>query len=385
MALVLPLALAAPAVSADFEDPFGEASVQVDSIYDVDSRVLFYQQYNDGRDRDVNKKNTQLALDMELSADWSANWSGMSRIAWTGNKDDSNSEQRSDVLEAYAHWQSDSLQWQFLAGRVKTQWSNGYNWNVANMLRPYRDRPYLDEDNLQQLKGWDLLSASFNTGAWQISTYVVALDDDEFTGDYQSVLRLAYTGDIDWSVLTYHAENEQTAWAANISSAVGNHWTFRGELAADPKREQPTTPLSDEQSYYLKAVAGVAYQADSAGQLSVEYLYNEHGYSAEEWDFIKVFIDLDSSSEGDARGQLRKNYIYLQYLSDESLNLWQYRQSMEINLDDNSQLHRVELKKAFTDAISARIQLEYFKGCATCEYGLPGLTTTSRLALYWSF
>jgi hypothetical protein len=32
------------------------------------------------------------------------------------------------VLEAYLNWTSDDYTWQWQLGRIKTQWSTGFNW-----------------------------------------------------------------------------------------------------------------------------------------------------------------------------------------------------------------------------------------------------------------
>ncbi|MEH6345065.1 MAG: hypothetical protein V7785_08275 [Bermanella sp.] len=368
----------------DIEDPFDNAPVEAPSLLNSQNRLFYYQQYNQASEGADNSTH-QLAVDLQVQTQQGENWQALTRVMATDNNHE---DTQTHVLEAYGSWSSDSKRYGLKMGRIKPQWSNGYNWNLANLLRPYQDRPYLDADNLEQLKGWDLIAANFNYGSWQMAGYVVDLPQSGQSATTQQVLRMAYTGNIDGSWLVYQVPGSKPSWAANMSSLFGDHWLIRTEASVEQNREKASTPLSENQHEYIKWVVGLAYQSTNAGLFSAEYLYNQHGYSKAEWAFIEELIlngSETTSQSQQAVGQLRKHYVYLQYLSEESWDLWQYRQSVQINLDDDSQLHRLEVYKAFNDELSARLQLEYFSGCDTCEYGLAELTLASRLALYWSF
>ncbi len=368
----------------DIEDPFDNTPLEEPSLLTSQNRLFYYQQYNQASEGE-DFSTGQLALDLQVQTSQGKNWQALTRVVATDNNHD---DAQTHVLEAYGSWSSESRRYGLKAGRIKPQWSNGYNWNLANLLRPYQDRPYLDIDNLEQLKGWDLIAANFNYGSWQMAGYVVDLSRPGQSATTQQVLRMAYTGNIDGSWLVYQVPGSKPSWAANMSSLFGDHWLIRTEASVEQNREKSSTPLTENQSEYIKWVVGLAYQSINSGLASVEYLYNQHGYNKAEWAFIEELI-LDgsesTSQSQQAVGQLRKHYLYLQYLSEESWDLWQYRQSVQLNLDDDSQLHRLEVNKGFNDELSARLQIEYFTGCDTCEYGLAGLTMASRLALYWSF
>ena len=367
----------------EIEDPFSNAPAKAPSLLSSQNRLFYYQQYNqasEGGDYSTH----QLALDTQIQTQQGENWQALTRLVAIDNNDDT----AAHVLEAYGSWSSDSKRYGLKMGRIKPQWSNGYNWNLANLLRPYQDRPYLDADHLEQLKGWDLITASINHGSWQLAGYVVDLSQSGQSATTQQVIRMAYTGNIDGSWLVYQVPGSKPSWAVNLSSVLGSHWLIRTEASIEQNREQSATPLSENKGEYIKWVLGLAYQSTRSGVFSAEYLYNQHGYNDAEWDFIEQLIVAENeatSQSQQANGQLRKHYVYLQYLGEESWDLWQYRQSVQINLNDNSQLHRLELNKAFNGGLSARLQLEYFSGCDTCEYGLAALRTTSRVALYWSF
>lgn len=368
----------------DIEDPFNNAPVEAPPLLNSQNRLFYYQQYNQASEGADNSTH-QLALDLQVQTGQEENWQALTRVVAIENNSE---DTQAHVLEAYGSWSSDTKRYGLKVGRIKPQWSNGYNWNLANLLRPYQDRPYLDADNLEQLKGWDLIAANFNYASWQMAGYVVDLPRSGQSATTQQVFTMAYTGNIDGSWLVYQVPGSKPSWAANMSSLFGDHWLIRTEASVEQKREKASTPVTENQSEYIKWVVGLAYQSTNLGLASIEYLYNQHGYNDTEWGFIEELIlngSETTSQSQQAVGQLRKHYVYLQYLSEESWDLWQYRQSVQINLDDDSQLHRLEVYKAFNDELSARLQLEYFSGCDTCEYGLAELTMASRLALYWSF
>jgi len=73
------------------------------------------------------------------------------------------------------------------------------------------------------------------------------------------------------------------------------------------------------------------------------------------------------------------------FTSPLSDGLWQYRQSVQLNLDDDSQLHRIELLKSWNANLTSRFQFEAYQGCGDCEYGLNPNENTLRAVFKWDF
>ena len=137
--------------------------------------------------------------------------------------------------------------------------------------------------------------------------------------------------------------------------------------------------------------------------MTAEYFNNQHGFSDQEWESfrsntagavsrIKQFVPepTDYPATFDSlrvlgSGWLRQQYASLMFMSAETRSLWQYRLSTLVNLDDSSQLYRVEVMKSFGSHWVTRLQYERFNGCDQCEYGLNPNNQTARVVVSWLF
>ena len=322
------------------------------------------------------------------------------------------------ALEAYLNWYSEDYQWQGQVGRIKTEWSNGFNWNLTNLLRPYRDQPYADQDDLLQQKGWNMASLSRNQGAWFYQALVAELEDNELTGtryqaNQQYVLRLGYQGGADAELILHKLPGQSVNYAVSISRLLSDAMTLRAQWSLQHQRDQKASELladyngtsfdQSSQTAWQQVLLGVAYTAESGANFRLEYLHTEQGFSDGEWDYISKnsanaysnitngigssadYAYITASLDSLNYAQLRQNYLYFMFTSPLSDGLWQYRQSVQLNLDDESQLHRMELLKSWNANLTSRFQFESYQGCRDCEYGLNPNENTLRAVFKWDF
>lgn len=374
------------------DDPFADDLAVETSPYQNELSLMGYYQSNKVNDNhSFNPDLTRFAdddelgvIDWQFKADWQSNWQARARTALIWQDDDANGK----LLEGYIGWHSDDLALRARLGRVKTEWSNGYNWSLTNLMRPYRDRPYIDLDDPLQQQGWDMLDLSYGNANWR-GTVII--------GDQQYATRLTYQGTSDHSLILYKQDGQKLNIASSFSTLISDAMTFRMEWNLQKQREQ-TLAGTVEDSYH-KLMFGGAYTNEAGFNFRLEYLHNGHGYNSSQWRNIEhnselayqnIQTGLATTSDyhylanalGTLRnGQLRRNYLYFMLMTSVSENLWQYRQSVQYNVDDNSQLHRLELLKSFNDHFSARLQWEAFNGCDTCEYGLNPNKNNLRLVL----
>ncbi|WDE09105.1 hypothetical protein SG34_030515 [Thalassomonas viridans] len=383
------------------------------------SRVEFKSYYQDNKLRNTHPFNpgpvkfgdavSQVSLDVTLESDWQNQWKTRARVYQryldNGVKDSNDTY----LLEGLVQWQSDNRDLAIEVGRSKPQWSNGYSYDIANMLQPQRSLPYIDQDNALQSKGWDMISGQYFSGPWSFAGYLAASDSRYLDADTEAVLRLGYQQDDAFSLLLHKIDGQDLSYGATYSSLLTDSITFRAEWTRHGYRLMEPLQVNSwqrkQKSNYQRFVAGSTYTAAAGWSLTGEYFYNEHGASEKEWQSltadaaagakrIKQNQSSDPTSDFNhafaglafmGQGWSRERYLSLMFMSAESENLWQLRLSSQISLDDDSQLHRFELLKSFTGNLSARLQWQVFNGCELCEYGLNPSKNNIRLTASWLF
>lgn len=417
-----------PFVSDPFAKPESQDSEQTDStseasIWDESthfSRVelkQYFQLNNRRTDHAFNPNllnfpghSWQMTLDASMDSRWNDNWRTSMRwlTRWRGaeksNSGQSETELDGDLLTASINYSKN--EWLVEAGRIKPQWSKGYNWDIANVLLPMRNRPYIDQDNPLQSKGWDMFAVHYMTGNWTVSGYAIDSDKKDYRGaesDLQAVMRVAYQGDVSASFLIQHIDGVDPVFAATLSTLLNDETTFRAEWSAHPIRQLPRPTLVNAEDYYHRIVLGGTYTAPAGWSVTAEYFNNQHGFSDAEWDEFRgntvaavtrieqlmpqptdYTLTFDSLNVLSA-GWLRRQYASLMFMSAESRDLWQYRLSTLVNLDDSSQLYRAEVIKSFGSHLITRFQYERFNGCDQCEYGLNPNKQAARFVVSWLF
>ena len=394
------------------EDPFGHTKQTTTSAYQHDLSLLAYYQHNNINEENILNPNLvkfsdikELSvLDWKIKANWQNNIQGRARTIGQYQKNGLESSSDIKVLEAYLSWTSDDYAWQWQVGRIKTQWSNGFNWNLTNLLKPYRDRPYIDLDDPNQQQGWDMASVRYTRGQWFYNLLVADYDSDTTTRNQQYIARLGYQGSNDYALIIHKLPNQRLNYAASFSRLLNDAITFRFEWSLLHQREQQTQILlaQSDSGHWQKYLFGGAYTFASGSNFRIEYLNTAHGFTTNQWQEIsnKSVIANSNITTGQGRdgdynylgaalnslnyGQLRENYLYLIFSSPQSNKLWQYRQSIQLNLDDNSQLHRLELLKSWNNHLTSRLQFEVFNGCQQCEYGLNPNENSIRLVVNWT-
>ena len=393
------------------EDPFAITQETVPSDFNHQLAVKSYYQHNEintehkfnpGLTEFTNSEQIAL-LNWQTKAKWTTNFQGRIKAAAYRKEEKNTGDNKVLLQEAYLSWTSDSYAWQWQLGRIKTDWGNGYNWNLTNLLTPYKDRPYIDLDDPKQQQGWDMFSLSYHSGNWHYNTLVADIASDP--GSKQYVTRLSYQDSSDYNVILHKLPKQDTDIAVSYSTLFSDAITIRIQWSLLHQRDQQAELLNQtaHASHYQKFLIGGAYTADSGINLRLEYLHSQHGFDSQQWQEITDTslqayqnIQLDQGAPSDysylgqalsslQNGQLRQNYLYFLFSSPLTQNLWQFRQSMQLNLDDNSQLHRTELIKSWNDHLTSRLQFEFFNGCDHCEYGLNPNKNSTRLVLNWAF
>ncbi|WP_444930806.1 hypothetical protein ACJJIF_03195 [Microbulbifer sp. SSSA002] len=432
--LFLPLAFTVRVVSAeDYQDPFetgaelfaeeGTEMGASQAVWDIDASLFGYHQQNTVRDDAYfdpglfvfDQRESLLALDLSSQFSLGAHFSLYSRFAAIEHyrfdeADVSAKETESHLLEGYVSSYTANRRLGINLGRIKPQWSNGYNWSPANLLKATFDRPNLDTDELTQQLGWDMAHLDVRYGRWNAGIYMAQIEANlegggsESGGQYALVVNRE--GDLDSRLVLHQLEGGSTNVALGLSTLAGDSATLRLEGAWEHQRELPQpgeftyTPAEDEG--YLKLVLGTQLSFNQGWDITAEYLYNQHGYDDGEWRWIQAQVDQAKNSLNSARtyeaiaflsdslsllstGQLRQEYLFFMWGNTRLDKKFQYRQSVQYNLDDKSQYHNLELIQNWTEHFSTRLQAQFFSGCESCEFGLLPAERLLRLSLYYDF
>lgn len=438
------------AIAQEYEDPFSNESSEsslsgelgsgdsenANSWNFTASAIAYYQQNSVREGQYFNpgglvfrERESQLALDLSGQFSAGSYFSAYTRLALVGDSQtdeagDTSEEFNHFLLEGYLSSYTSSRRLGVNIGRMKPQWSNGYNWSPANLLKPVYDRPNLDTDDLTQQQGWDMAHLDLRYGDWNAGIYVAEVEDTldrnldfSFAGsDYQYALVFNREGNLDTRLVLHQLEGGDINAALGLSALARDNITLRFEGAWEQQRE---LSLAYDMRYadlqdrgYLKAVLGAQVSLNDGWDITAEYLYNEHGYKAEEWDqvieqadFAKLNLTEFSFSDGDLQsaeshaafnylidsfsllsvGQLRREYLFFMWGNTRVERKFQYRQSIQYNIDDQSQYHNLEFIQNWTEHFSTRLQAQVFTGCDSCEFGLIPSEHLIRLSFYYDF
>ena len=380
--------------------------IRNDGLFDVGS-IAFDESYQ------------QIALDSGWQVSSEGQWSSVGRFALIQNTTETDDHVTSTtntrlLLEGYLQWGSESGSWGGQLGRIKPQWSNGYNWTPANLLKPSYDQVSLDDDNLTQQRGWDMGVLEWRTGQWNVSSYAALYDRDDDNHlvseasdpNRQYAVSINREGDVDTRLVVHHLEEESTNYAFGMSTLLNDAVSVRIEGAWQEQRELSLASnlnyIGDDQSGFGRYVLGSQLSLDNGWDVTIEYLYNEHGYSDSEWQAVEeevsvakanlqtqlasdAYTFLADSYDQLAVGPLRKQYLYVSLANTRSSYWMHYRQSFQMNLDDDSVYHNLELIQNWSEHVSTRLKSQIFTGCESCEYGLLPSEQQIRFSLYYHF
>lgn len=393
----------------------------IESRYRIEFKSYFQNNYlhephvfNPGIENLFSDSTRFIGLDARVDTNWTSHWHTRIRtfsryqvenpeIFQAQNTEEMNN-QNSWLLEGLVNWQSSDHSLNIELGRIKPQWSNGYNYDIANVLQPQRNRPFINQDDPLQSKGWDMFNLQYIFQRWSLAGYIVKSESPYFDSNFEGVLRIGYQGDNSLSLLLHKIEGSQLVWGATWSRLLNDSTSMRTEWTLHPYRQLEGVAEKDR-DYYHRVVVGTTYTSDTGWSLITEYFYNQHGANEYEWRQLtensamaaqRLRTESSSNIGGDFNtafsglefmraGWLRENYLSVSYLSSESEELWQLRLSALLSVDDSSFLSRLEVLKSFNDHLSGRFQLERFDGCDLCEYGISPNNYTARLVISWLF
>jgi hypothetical protein len=239
------------------------------------------------------EQNKQLmVLDWQVKTHWQSNFQARARTIAQYQHSDIQSDSDVTVLEAYLNWTSDDYTWQWQLGRIKTQWSTGFNWNLTNLLKPYRDRPYIDLDDPEQQKGWDMVTVKYSKNNWfyhvVIADFVTENQHYNQHHKQQYIARLGFQGSHDFSLLLHKQPKQKLNYAASYNRLITDDITMRFEWSLSQQREQETQVLlnKNESKQWQKYLVGAGYTVDSGHNFRIEYLNTQHGFTRNEWSEI---------------------------------------------------------------------------------------------------
>ena len=368
-----------------------------------------------------NQYNRFVGLDMSLTSQWSENISTHGRLFsryMAGSGLDSPDPQQSakkdhhstHLLEGSLQWQNQSQDIAITVGRVKPTWSNGYNYDIANFLKPHGNLPYIDQDNPLQHKGWDMIQAQYFFDRFTLSGYLIEsrLDENQNHNNinHEAVIRLGYQDDHEFSLMIHKYDHGKASYAATFNTSVNDNTTLRAEYTNEPQRRLAYYHANyDTKNRYQRFVIGTTYTSLDSWSLTAELFYNQHGVGGQQWQ--QLYNDAKHSAEQINTGQSQdwgydinqalnginflsqgwtgKRYGSLMFSSAQSEDLWQLRLSTQVNLVDSSRLYRLEVLKSVNDNLSARLEYQRFSGCENCEYGLNPYEHNLRLTASWLF
>ena len=306
------------AQSPEITDPFGDANHEpLEKTYGFNwnfrNELHGYYQSDTIRDDGLfdvgaiafDESYQQLALDSGWQVSSGGAWSSLGRFALIQNKaqtDDhvTTTANKKLLLEGYLEWGSQSGIWRSQLGRIKPQWSNGYNWTPANLLKPSYDQVSLDDDDLTQQRGWDMAILEWRTGQWNVSSYAAFYDEELNTESSHSNRQYAISvnreGDVDTRLVAQLLEGGSANYALAMSVLLNDIMTLRIEGAFQQQRDLALASnlayTADEQSGFGRYVLGTQLSLDSGWDVTIEYLYNQHGYSNEEWQSVEDEVAL---------------------------------------------------------------------------------------------
>lgn len=355
------------------------------------------------------EKNSRLQIDLESQLKMSKNfefqgrWLILQESLDVMDRNDDIRHSDDELLEGYFQWHSSANDFNLSMGRVKPVWSNGFNWGPANLLYPYYERPNFDEDNIRQQKGWDLVEVEKHFQFWSVSALVADFSSNALPeSEYQSALRFVIQNGWDASLIFYHVDNQEVDTALSYSALLNDATTLRFEWARQHIRElavNQSNRQNDES--WEKSVIGINTRYAQHWDLSLEYLHNQHGFTDTEWDEVYENIEVANNNIINGNqiaesvltmtntgqlfelGQLRKNYLYLSAADNQDASFWQYKQSVQVNLDDDSRLHRLQFIHNWTASFNTKLQFEFYEGCDSCEFGLLPSQKSIRLSFYY--
>lgn len=385
-------------------------------------RLLMSSQWNETRQHTqfnpgifaVEQRHHQIALDNDLKLAVHPNVSAATRFAWIGEQTnftanaDANSSERDHsavLLEAELSWHSRFRTRQLRIGRIKPQWSQGFNWPVLDLLRPDRSRPNFDQDNLRQQQGFDMINVRWRQSSWGLSALVATMDDNQYAAQHQSALRLSHEGSVDSSLIWHYLPGVGHQWGASLSILISDASSLRVESSYERQRDRPDfdaqgSPVLASDGY-LKTLIGYQYSLEQ-WDIRAEYLYNQHAYNNSEQQQLNQLSDtfaqrltsaeaalsyafFASVNQAMAQGQSSRHGLYLMYTNQRDQGFWSWQQSVQLNTNDGSQYHQLQLGQRWSDEWHSRVQLEYFTGNKQSEFGRLPSQFNARASLYWSF
>ena len=325
-------------------------------------------------------------------------------------------------MEGYFQWVNSERTITLDLGKEKIDWGVSSGWTPINVLIPL---PQTNDEYNEDIDNEGLGLLNFEYANYNITANLIIAqlkkESDDSGNQKQSAFKLS-TNIEPWELglVNHQAENSAPSNGLYFSGLLTGALELHGEWVRTSERNrqvlekkydgyyvntlyQPTyySLEDDEQNKnFDKTLIGAKYTFPNDSILTLEYYHTDHGYTNEEWESFKDGIkevntsnawDNDSfnSSQGnmysgylysvtgilsDTRNKknfdLRQNYLFLNFFSGESDNLWEWQYFLRLNLDDKSHTHTSILNKSWNDLFKTEFSAVIYQGDTYSEYGL---------------
>lgn len=350
-------------------------------------------------------------------------------LTFRGWSSDIESKGRLYLPEAYLQWINESKDFVINAGRVKVSWGSGYAWTPTQVLIPFYENP---ENDQEKKVGLPMVQMEYSQGALTMTAIVAAMRREESgSSDYESQFAARLTADFNgWEIALIHhqATTLKPTTGFSVTGLLTDNLEFHGEFTHSHGRNReipeamgviPVGPnlflpawhryVNDEAlGNFYKMMIGGQYTFDNDSNLAVELLRTTHGYDRKEWELIQqgmenalkddnwknpIFGSVDNNpyagflkdTQSLTGKQMRQNYLFLRWAGAESENLWRWTQLFQLNLDDQSQMHRGTLEKSWTDSLTSEFSLTLFRGVEQSEFALIPYSEIAKLRVNYAF
>ena len=354
----------------------------------------------------------QALVDLEWNYNLTTGLSFRSRGALQYQETDHEAQADRFLLEGYLQWSNSDKDLFLDLGKKKVEWSNGFAWTPANVLIPKQENP--DSEILEQ-EGIEMVQIEYVIGLVNIGGVVAKLQTKKLDKPgLQAAGKISLNLE-SWELtgISRSAEKHSTVSGLSFNSMLTDELEVHGESFLTRVRERKlakkTTILyrtpggrrmsedvyeyyeSQKHKLFSKSILGGRYTFSNNMNLTLEIYHNTHGLNQDEWQLVREGINqaakrLDEPTTGNftkahegflkntasqlSRNELRQNYLFLRWDSNQSANLWRLIQNVQINVDDYSRRYQSTLAKSWNDYFTTEAELTLFRGGELSEFGL---------------
>jgi hypothetical protein len=292
---------------------------------------------------------------------------------------------------------------QFISlGRKNLGWSSGFQWRPADVIDNGFTTKNFDTLDPKRYAGIDQIQYEMISDVFDLSMVAASTQDEFFNGkQYAGKLTLKSVIDMGLIIGKHGDYSDKTGvfFDGNLPLAT----TFVVEaVKVKVKPAYLTSPFYFGQTLeslsgradYVDVFAGVTHYIDDQRRLSLEFFHNGRGFAtgmqtptihAAVANFIQmnsraVVINPAIFSEQ----YLGRNYMYMAYTGYNDRVALQIKPSILLNMDDDSYIAALTLKKEISGQAEVMLKASYFKGSRYSDFGsiAPGASVGASILIH---